>query len=209
MDKSFSALHKKIEEGELLDEAWPKVKLSKARDQHEYDFLTRIGRRLDKAIKVLPGSFGKEFVNIREEIETHAVTLRLADNKDWSAALQIVSSNDKMMKKYKDRIPLAKGDIHLPHQIQKEKIIIRDMEKGVRSLPFKANLVLAPQIIREHLPVSTVGAWSILPPTAPLLVQDKKQDNQKLGASSREVAINRGFGILATQDRTIASGYGL
>ncbi|CAG8808877.1 4184_t:CDS:2, partial [Racocetra persica] len=67
---------KEIEECDLLDKTWPKVSLSKPHDQHEYDFLVKIGKRLDKAIKGL------------------------------GTALQIVGSNDKMMEKYKDRIPL-------------------------------------------------------------------------------------------------------
>ncbi|CAG8684191.1 5925_t:CDS:2, partial [Cetraspora pellucida] len=106
MDRNFSVLHKEIEEGDLLDKAWPGIKLSKPRDQHEYDFLAKVGKRLDKAIKVLPVSTRKEFIGIREEIEARAVILRLADNKGWKAALQIVGNGDKMMKKYKDRIPV-------------------------------------------------------------------------------------------------------
>ncbi|RIB18081.1 hypothetical protein C2G38_2086679 [Gigaspora rosea] len=106
MDRSFSALYREIEDGDGLDEAWPKVKFSRARDQYEYEFLTKIGRRLDKAIRMLPDSAKKEFVGVRDEVEARAVTLRLADNKGWSTALQIVGSNDKMMDKYKDRIPL-------------------------------------------------------------------------------------------------------
>ncbi|CAG8746018.1 11132_t:CDS:2 [Dentiscutata erythropus] len=97
---------KEIEDGDGLDEAWPKVKLSRPHDQHEYDFLAKIGRRLDKAIRILPESNRKEFVGVREEVESRAVTLRLADNRGWGTALQIVESNDKMMEKYKDCIPL-------------------------------------------------------------------------------------------------------
>ncbi|CAG8792383.1 35974_t:CDS:2, partial [Gigaspora margarita] len=71
----------KVERRRVLDAAWPKIRLSKPR---EYDFLTKIGR-----------------------LGARAVTLRLADNKGWNAALQIVGSNDKIMEKYKDRIPLV------------------------------------------------------------------------------------------------------
>ncbi|CAG8689557.1 21237_t:CDS:2 [Cetraspora pellucida] len=106
MERNFSALHREIEECDLLDEAWPKVSLSKPCDQHEYDFLTKIGKRLDKAIKVVPMANKKDFDGIRNEIEARAATLRLADNKGWGTALQIVGSNDKMMEKYKDHIPL-------------------------------------------------------------------------------------------------------
>ncbi|CAG8589200.1 17672_t:CDS:2, partial [Cetraspora pellucida] len=104
IDKNFSALQREMEEGELLDEAWPSIKLSKPHNQHEYDFLAKIGKCLDRAIKVLQVSARKEFIGIREEIETHAVTLRLADNKGWRTALQIVGSSDRMMEKYKDHI---------------------------------------------------------------------------------------------------------
>ncbi|CAG8715927.1 6407_t:CDS:1 [Dentiscutata erythropus] len=102
MDRNFSALYKEIEDGDGLDEAWPKVKLSRPRD-HEYDFLAKIGKHLDKAIRVLLESNRKEIVGVCEEVESRAVTLRLAG---WGTALQIVGSNDKMMEKYKDHIPL-------------------------------------------------------------------------------------------------------
>ncbi|RIB23022.1 hypothetical protein C2G38_915836 [Gigaspora rosea] len=101
MDKSFLALYKEIEEGDLLEEAWPKVKLSKPRDQYEYDFLAKIGRRLDKVIRMLPDSVKKEAVSVRNEVESRAVTLRLADDRGWGAALQIVGSSDKMMESTK------------------------------------------------------------------------------------------------------------
>ncbi|CAG8738970.1 2077_t:CDS:2, partial [Dentiscutata heterogama] len=106
MDRSFSALYREIEDGDGLDEAWLKVKFSRARDQYEYKFLTKIGRCLDKAIRILLDSTRKEFVGVRDEVKARAVTLRLADNKGWSTTLQIVGSNDKIMDKYKDRIPL-------------------------------------------------------------------------------------------------------
>ncbi|CAG8520863.1 34490_t:CDS:2 [Racocetra persica] len=81
MDKNFSALHKEIEESDLLSEAWPAVKLAKARDQHEYDFLSKMGRRLDKAIKLLPSNLKKDFICIRDDMESRAVMLRLANKK--------------------------------------------------------------------------------------------------------------------------------
>ncbi|CAG8752722.1 23834_t:CDS:2 [Cetraspora pellucida] len=90
MDKNFSTLYKEIEEGDLLNEAWPTVKLTKARDQHEYDFLSKMGRRLDKAIKLLPNNFKKDFICIRDDMESKAVMLRLVNKKGWKTALQIV-----------------------------------------------------------------------------------------------------------------------
>ncbi|CAG8690361.1 22380_t:CDS:2, partial [Cetraspora pellucida] len=90
MDRNFSALQKDLEEGELLDEAWPDIKLSKPCDQYEYDFLAKVGKCLDRAIKGLLIPARKKFIGIREKIETHAVTLRLADSKGWRTALQIV-----------------------------------------------------------------------------------------------------------------------
>ncbi|RIB22590.1 hypothetical protein C2G38_2173594 [Gigaspora rosea] len=107
LDKSFFALHNEIEEGEVLDAAWLKVRLSKLWDQYEYNFLTKVRRCLDRAIRMLSSSLRKDFVDIRDEVEARAVTLRLADNKGWSAALQIVGSNNKMMEKYKDCISLV------------------------------------------------------------------------------------------------------
>ncbi|RIB13402.1 hypothetical protein C2G38_2325923 [Gigaspora rosea] len=82
LDKSFTALHNEIEEGEVLDATWPKVRLLKPRDQHEYDFLTKVGRCLDRAIRMLSSSPRKDFVDIRDEVEARAITLRLAKNKD-------------------------------------------------------------------------------------------------------------------------------
>ncbi|CAG8696920.1 20165_t:CDS:2, partial [Dentiscutata erythropus] len=40
-----------------------------------------IGRYLDKAIRLLPESNRKEFVGVHEEVESRAITLRLADNR--------------------------------------------------------------------------------------------------------------------------------
>ncbi|CAG8689834.1 22534_t:CDS:10, partial [Gigaspora margarita] len=57
-----------------------KGKIIETTGPHEYDFLTKIGRHLDRAIRML---------------------------SSWSVALQIVRNNDKIMGKYKDRIPLA------------------------------------------------------------------------------------------------------
>ncbi|CAG8669692.1 6298_t:CDS:2 [Cetraspora pellucida] len=87
MDKSFSALHREIEE---------------------------INKCLDRVIRAPSGSLKKEFTSIRKEIESHAVMLRLADNKRWNTALQIVGNNDKIMEKYKDQIPLHKKKRHSP-----------------------------------------------------------------------------------------------
>ncbi|CAG8656103.1 15812_t:CDS:1 [Dentiscutata erythropus] len=81
MDRNFSALYREIEEGDVLDEAWPKVKLSRPRNQHEYDFLAKIGKCLDKTIRMLPESNRKEIVGVREKVESRAATLRLADNR--------------------------------------------------------------------------------------------------------------------------------
>ncbi|CAG8776875.1 17443_t:CDS:2, partial [Dentiscutata erythropus] len=106
MDRNFSALYKEIEDGNVLDEAWLKVKLSRPRNQHKYDFLAKIGKYLDKAIRVLPESNRKEIVGVYKEVESRAITLRLANNRGWGTALQIVGSNDKMIEKYKDHIPL-------------------------------------------------------------------------------------------------------
>ncbi|CAG8669574.1 12415_t:CDS:2 [Dentiscutata heterogama] len=83
IDKSFSALYREIEEEDSLEEAWPKVKLSKLHDQYEYDFLAKIGRHLDKVIRMLPDSVKKEVVSMHDEVESRAITLRLADDRDW------------------------------------------------------------------------------------------------------------------------------
>ncbi|CAG8767363.1 3085_t:CDS:2, partial [Dentiscutata erythropus] len=106
MNRNFSALYREIEDRDGLDEAWLKVKLSRSRDQHEYDFLAKISRHLDKEIRMLLEFNRKKFVGVCKEVESRAVTLRLADNRGWGIALQIVESNDKMMEKYKHRIPL-------------------------------------------------------------------------------------------------------
>src|SRR5260364_15535 len=58
-------------------------------------------------MRMLPISHKKEFDDIRNEVEARAVTLRLADKNGRSTALQIVGNSDKMMDKYKDRIPLV------------------------------------------------------------------------------------------------------
>ncbi|CAG8717023.1 15135_t:CDS:2 [Dentiscutata erythropus] len=76
MNRNFFALYREIEDE---DKAWPKV---------------------------LPESNKKEIAGMREEVESRAVTLRLADNRGWGTVLQIVGSNNKMIEKYKDRISL-------------------------------------------------------------------------------------------------------
>ncbi|CAG8633324.1 19805_t:CDS:2, partial [Cetraspora pellucida] len=91
MDKSFSALYREIEEGNLLEEAWPKV------------------------IRTLLDSVKKEVVSMHDEVKSRAVTLRLADDRGWGAALQIVGSRDKMMEKYKDRIPVIGQAVYHSH----------------------------------------------------------------------------------------------
>ncbi|CAG8488705.1 26242_t:CDS:2, partial [Racocetra persica] len=75
MERNFSALHREIEECDLLNKAWPKVSLSKPHDQHEYDFLAKIGKHLDKAIKVVPTANKKDFDGVRDEIEARTATL--------------------------------------------------------------------------------------------------------------------------------------
>ncbi|CAG8684835.1 23570_t:CDS:2 [Cetraspora pellucida] len=59
-----------------------------------------IDKCLDKAIKRLPISSIKKFIKIREEIETYAVALRLANSKGWRTALQIVGKETDMAKEF-------------------------------------------------------------------------------------------------------------
>ncbi|CAG8652820.1 5089_t:CDS:2, partial [Dentiscutata heterogama] len=185
MDKSFFALHQEIEEGDLLDEVWPKVKLTKARDQHEYDFLAKTGRSLDKTIKGLQVPFRKEFARVRDDIETRAEMLRLADNRGWSAALQIVGNNNKMMEKYKKHIPLVasvaqfsgwnynrgfvatnireKGFLLL-YQVLRKESLIRKINEEIRGfISFVAERDIVLQVTRERLPASTVEVLATLP----------------------------------------------
>ncbi|CAG8716903.1 5101_t:CDS:1 [Dentiscutata erythropus] len=42
---------------------------------------------------------------MRDDVESHAMMLCLANNRGWATVLQIVSCNNKIMKKYKDHIP--------------------------------------------------------------------------------------------------------
>ncbi|RIB10247.1 hypothetical protein C2G38_2206656 [Gigaspora rosea] len=64
---------------------------------------------------MLADSTRKEFVSVCDEVEARTVTLRLADNKGQSAALQIVGSNDKMIDKYKNHIPLFSQTEQTPY----------------------------------------------------------------------------------------------
>ncbi|CAG8773129.1 13165_t:CDS:2, partial [Dentiscutata erythropus] len=138
MDKSFSALHQEIEEGDLLDEKWPKVSL-------------------------------KEFAGVRDDVETRAVMLRLANNRGWSAALQIVGNNDKMMEKYKERIPLVASTL------RKESLLrgIKERTKGF--IPFVAKKDIALQVVRGQLPASTVEVLATLSQAAHPQVQEPLQ----------------------------------
>src|SRR5260363_37597 len=182
MDKSFSALYREIEEEDLLEEAWPKVELSKPHDQHEYDFLVKIGRRLDKVIRMLPDSVKKEVVSVHHEVESRAVILRLADDRGWGAALQIVGSNDKMIENYKDRIseigqavyyslPYARGYSSKFHKYQhkskraslsssdsEREYYERSKEKRKECHPFEVGIFMDPWIDKKQLPAITAKA---------------------------------------------------
>ncbi|CAG8551042.1 7540_t:CDS:2, partial [Racocetra persica] len=167
IERNFSALYREIEECDLLDETWPKVSLSKPCDQHEYDFLAKIGKRLDKAIKVVP-------TVIKKDLNT----------------LQIVGSNDKMIEKYKDRIPLfsqsgaasryysqislvshiGTREKDIPHLrlIQKEMKVIRVKGGMIETFnPFMTKEPSGSQNIKEFLTASTVEALDTSPPAAP------------------------------------------
>ncbi|CAG8783272.1 5079_t:CDS:2, partial [Cetraspora pellucida] len=147
MERNFSALYRKIEECDLLDEAWPKVSLSKPQDQHEYDFLVKISKRLDKAIKVVPMANKKDF---------DTATLRLADNKGWSTALQIVGSIR------------GKDILHL-RLIQKEMKVIRIKGDIIEAFnPFVTEEPLGFQNVKESLTASTIEAL-VTSPSAALL----------------------------------------
>ncbi|CAG8690994.1 3108_t:CDS:2, partial [Racocetra persica] len=111
IDYNFEALQdqhfKETEQKSLLSKAWPRVKLEKPYDKYEYDFLIGVGKQLDKAIGRLSEYDQKEFIAIREEIESCAVTLQLVNDRGWKVALQVVGGNDKMMQKYKDQIGMV------------------------------------------------------------------------------------------------------
>ncbi|CAG8572463.1 15826_t:CDS:2, partial [Racocetra persica] len=74
---------KEMKQESLLSKAWPRA----IRRLFEYD--------------------QKEFITIREEIESRVVTLWLANNRGWKLALQVVGGNNKMMQKYKDQIGIS------------------------------------------------------------------------------------------------------
>ncbi|CAG8520549.1 1263_t:CDS:2 [Cetraspora pellucida] len=104
--QSKERIDAKMEEEELLEESWPGVKLLKPCDQHEYDFLAKVDKWLDRVILILSVFDKKEFTGIREEIETHAVMLRSKYNqnkqkrsKDHLSATSSDSKEDDLYKK--------------------------------------------------------------------------------------------------------------
>ncbi|CAG8628151.1 5906_t:CDS:2 [Cetraspora pellucida] len=114
----------------------------------------------------------KDFDNIRDEIEARAATLRLADNKGWGTALQIVGSNDKMMEKYKDHIPLFshsgaasryfnrnKSSKAYRHKRKRYSSPSSDSERDEKE-------PLGFQNVKESLTASTVEALVTSPPAA-------------------------------------------
>ncbi|CAG8495285.1 5340_t:CDS:2 [Dentiscutata heterogama] len=186
MDKSFSALYREIEEGDSLEEAWPKVKLSKPRDQYEYDFLAKIGRRLDKVIRMLPDSVKKEVVSVRDEVESRAVTLRLADDRGWGAALQIVGSSDKMMEKYKDRIPVIGQAVYhsRPYARGYNRNTISEVRKKRKERrPFGVGIFMDPSTDREILPATTAESFSFLYKVSGSSNNNEKPVNEVTGRS--------------------------
>ncbi|CAG8590160.1 4326_t:CDS:2 [Dentiscutata erythropus] len=140
MDRSFSVLYREIKDRNELD-------------KYEYEFLTKIGRRLDKAIRILLDSTRKEFVGVHDEVEAKAVTLRLADNKEWSTALQIVGTRGT------DEGPVGiskrEGENHLLHRIQKEIIMRGVRKRREKFCPFGPEIPMATQIDKEQLPAIT------------------------------------------------------
>ncbi|CAG8630522.1 11273_t:CDS:2, partial [Dentiscutata erythropus] len=168
MDKSFSALYQEIEKGDLLDEKWPKFSLSKAHNQHEYDFLAKASRHLDKAIKGLLVFFRKKFAGVWEDVKTRAVMLRLANNRGWSAALQIYPSlvARTTIVGFVATSIREKGFLLLHQTLRKESLIREIKEKTKGFIPFMAEKDIALQDIKRQLPASTVEVLVTLPQAA-------------------------------------------
>ncbi|CAG8793869.1 14449_t:CDS:2, partial [Cetraspora pellucida] len=104
----------------------------------------------------------------------------LADNKGWKAALQIVGNGDKMMEKYKDRIPVFnKPWLESPFSRWKygskssQKVTLTEGVRGrkERSIPFVVGENMVGQDAKDRLHVSTVEESVILPQTVPPQVQ--------------------------------------
>ncbi|CAG8839295.1 9904_t:CDS:2, partial [Cetraspora pellucida] len=104
----------------------------------------------------------------------------LADNKGWKAALQIVGNSDKMMEKYKDRIPVfSKPWSESPFSrwkygsksryIQHKRKRSKDHISPTSSESEGENMV--GQDAKDRLHVSTVEESVISPQTVPPQVQ--------------------------------------
>ncbi|CAG8590074.1 929_t:CDS:2 [Racocetra persica] len=160
MDRNFSALHKEIEERDLLYMAWPKL---------------------------------EEFVSVCDEVGSRAVTLRLADNRGWDAALQIVDYNDKMIEKYKDCISLfcqTRPVLHLYNWGYRERR--EDRPFGTHCVELS---LLEPTNQRAKIDYTWVG---------PIKSVFRKSNfscrkNTSIGCS----------GLLAAQDLSVTGSYGL
>ncbi|CAG8573429.1 11577_t:CDS:2 [Gigaspora margarita] len=205
LDKSFSALHTEIEEGEVLDAAWPKVRLSKPWDQHEYDFLTKIRRCLDRAIRMLSSALRKDFVDIRDEVEARATTLRLADNKGYVLVIGIIVVGRSTVK------PNIKDILHLL-QTQKEEIRTRKVKGRIEVvIPFVARTVMAFQTAEEQSRASIVveSGTSCLAALQQVQNQPVNQELKTDHARGEKNASSRCVRLLAPEDRTCTSGYGL
>ncbi|CAG8674461.1 23343_t:CDS:2 [Dentiscutata erythropus] len=136
MNRNFVVLHKEMQEDELLDEAWLKVRLSK------------------HVISTKGNS------SIRDNIETRAITLRLANNRGWSTALQIVGNNNKMMEKYKNQIAVV-GQLGPPLHFFDNSYNVRE---ETENLPFVEGMVIVPQIALEQSHAIIVEASVTSPP---------------------------------------------
>jgi hypothetical protein len=86
------------------DGEWPEVKLSKLRDQHEYDCLCSFGKDLDKAVATRDS---KLLGDVREKIQRRAFTVRVASQEGWGVAARLDKPTDKMAENFKDELAVA------------------------------------------------------------------------------------------------------
>ncbi|CAG8635578.1 15970_t:CDS:1 [Acaulospora morrowiae] len=92
-----------------VNEVWQKHKFEKARDQHEYDALCKIGKELDLAMESRSTVEVVNHIDLAREIAANRIfTLRVAEEYGWDIASALPDTQDNWLKGKDSLIEKAK-----------------------------------------------------------------------------------------------------
>ncbi|RIB02983.1 hypothetical protein C2G38_2226322 [Gigaspora rosea] len=150
--------------------------------------------RFDKLIRMLPDSVKKEAVSVHDEVKSRAVTLRLADDRGWEAALQIVGKSDKMMEKYKDHIPYKRKRASPSSSDSEREYYKKSKKKRKEHRPYRVEIFMDPSTGRElsrAITAEALGTSSqIAPPRTqePLASPKARNDYTRAGLVEKDIS---------------------